>query len=80
MNKPGHAMKVTIVTIDGVDYSPVSFVSGEDFTEAWSLLAGVYGSLWTEAHYDPLNESTKQFAMPLAEKMKRANEILRFKT
>jgi hypothetical protein len=63
------------VEIDGVAY-----VRREPTEEATlRLLAEVYGALWTEAHYDPANESTRRFAEPLAAKMREANKTLRFK-
>jgi hypothetical protein len=43
------------------------------------LLAHVYGSLWCEAYYDPLNDATRAFAQPLALQMQAANAILKFK-
>jgi hypothetical protein len=67
------------IMIDGVEYVPVTKAMGGDYTEAMRLLAQVYGVLWTESYYDPYNESTKNFAIPLSEKMERANAILRFK-
>lgn len=67
------------IIIDGVEYVPVNVALGEDYAEAMRLLGDVYGSLWTEAYYDPYNGSTKNFAIPLHEKMERANQILRFK-
>ena len=63
------------VIIDGVTYKPVS----EPDAEAMRLLEEVYGVLWTETYYDPYNEDTRNFARPLAEKMREANLILRFK-
>lgn len=43
-------------------------------------LAKVYGTLWTEACYDPINESTREFAKPLCEIMAKLNEDLKFKS
>lgn len=47
--------------------------------EAKQILGYVYGALWAEGYYDALNESTEKFARPLADKMSRLNEILKFK-
>jgi hypothetical protein len=62
------------VLIDGKRY-----IEESDFNEAMRLLREVYGALWTEAHYDPYNESTQKFATPLADKMREANRLLHFK-
>ena len=43
------------------------------------LLSDVYGQLWAEACYDPYNESTRKFALPLYKKMYKLNTILKFK-
>ena len=63
------------VIIDGVRYMPETELQAE----ARQLLVDVYGALWTEAFYDPYNESTKNFAEPLANKMNRINKLLAFK-
>jgi hypothetical protein len=42
-------------------------------------LSEVYGKLWAEACYDPMNESTRKFASPLAVIMQKLNEDLKFK-
>ena len=62
------------VTIDGKEYREVSDAE----KSLMRLLAEVHGELFTEAHYDPRNESTQKFAQPLYEKMRLANEIMRF--
>jgi hypothetical protein len=43
------------------------------------MLAEIYGALWTEGYYDPLNTFTQYFAKPLADKMSQLNEELKFK-
>lgn len=70
--------KYDSVVIDGVHYvaaDPPPFLD-----EAAKLLAEVYGVLWTEANYDPINESTRKFAKPLADKMMEANKLLGFRS
>ena len=42
-------------------------------------LSEVYGRLWTEAYYDPNNESTANFAKPLVKIMQELNDELKFK-
>lgn len=44
-----------------------------------AALREVYGTLWTEAHYDAECEKTKAFATPLVTKMQTANAVLKFK-
>ena len=51
----------------------------ETSKEVFKILNDVYGALWMEAYYDPDSESSAKFAKPLAEKMKRLNELLKFK-
>lgn len=71
------ARKYERVSLDGESY-----ILAEERpldAEARKLLSEVYGRLWTEAHYDPDNESTRKFAQPLAEKMSRLNTLLGFK-
>lgn len=53
--------------------------STPDSDEARSLLCELYSKLWTEAYYDAYNEDTKKFAKPLVEKMKRLNELVKFR-
>jgi len=65
----------TVIVVGGVVYKPQT----EESKEVMDLLRSVYGSLFIEAVYDPYNESTKKFARPLYEEMKRVNEILGFK-
>lgn len=48
--------------------------------EQKKLLKDVYGGLWIEAYYDPYNDHVKNFAQPLADKMKQLNEELKFKS
>ena len=45
------------------------------------LLCDVYHKLWSTAYYNPTNRNSvlEEFAQPLAEKMRQANEVLRFK-
>jgi hypothetical protein len=64
-----------LVQIDGVNYRRETELEAE----ARRLLSEVYGCLWTEAYYDPDSEDTRKFAQPLAEKMSRLNELLKFK-
>jgi hypothetical protein len=47
--------------------------------EQLALLNDVYGALWVEAYYDPRSSETREFARPLAEKMSKLNEALKFK-
>ena len=68
-------MSTHTVLIDGVEYRPQTRVQ----LEAMTLLHEVYAVLWAEAFYDPYNDQTRKFAKPLAEKMMRVNELLRFK-
>lgn len=63
------------VIIDGKRYVPAELSPP---AEAMQLLSRVYGRLWTEAHYDAFNQSTEDFAKPLADLMRKANDILRF--
>jgi len=63
------------VIIDGVRYRPET----EMEAEAKRLLSQISAALWAEAYYDPFNDSTKRFAAPLADKMKRLNELLGFR-
>ena len=64
------------VQIDGVRYVRADQQPND---KAMDLLRQVYGRLWGEAHYDPTNKSTQQFAEPLAKLMGEANDILKFK-
>ena len=65
------------VIIDGVEYVPGPAAVDN---ETRQLLAEVYASLWGEAYYDPTyGEASRTFAKPLYEKMRRANERLKFK-
>jgi hypothetical protein len=63
------------VEIDGVRYHPEQLLE----KRAMELLNEIYGSLWAEAFYDPFNDSTQKFAIPLSEKMTELNAILHFK-
>lgn len=65
------------VNIDGVRYVPSRKRPLHD--EERKLLSEVFGQLWTEAYYDPTNESTRKFAQPLADKMSELNKLLGFK-
>ena len=50
-----------------------------DIDRVMANLCDVYGTLWTEAHYDPLCEKTREFAAPLVPKMQEANAVFKFK-
>lgn len=63
------------VVIDGEEYKKPSDIQ----KEAMDIMRHVYGVLWTEAYYDPYCVETESFAKPLAEKMKRLNELMKFK-
>ena len=63
------------VVIDGKRYRAETELE----KEATTLLCDVYGSLWTEAYYDHLCADTQRYAIPLAKKMARLNELLHFK-
>ena len=63
------------VTIDGIEY----FAQTPMEAEVKGILREVYGALWAEAYYDAFNDSTKKFAQPLSDKMRRLNELLKFK-
>ncbi len=63
------------VLIDGVLYRPET----EFEKETKEILCEVYNVLWGEGFYDSFNESTRNFARPLAEKMMQLNKILHFK-
>lgn len=39
----------------------------------------LYSSIWTEACYDPLNESTREFALKLLPHIQALNEEFKFK-
>lgn len=70
-------MIATRIVIDGVRYVPEDDKPLQK--EAEVLLCEVCNTLWGEAWYDPFNEATQSFAAPLADKMKRLNEILKFR-
>jgi len=70
-------LKYHSVNIDGVKYIPAIERPLEQ--EAIKLLSEVYGRLWTEAYYDPMNESTRKFSKPLSDKMSKLNKLLKFK-
>lgn len=63
------------VMIDGILYLPQTELQ----IEARKLLHDVYGTLWTNAFYDPYSEEIGEFAKPIAAKMMRLNEILGFR-
>jgi hypothetical protein len=63
------------VVIDGVVYTAETELQKEERL----LLCELYGALWTEAFYDPYNDSTQRFAEPLSRKMTRLNELMGFK-
>lgn len=65
------------VVIGGVRYVPAD---QHPTADAMKLLAEVYGALWCEAGYDPKNKITQEFAAPLADKMRKANQTMKFKT
>lgn len=67
------------VIIDGVVYVEQTEKQRVIDEEVTQLLSAVYGRLWAEAYYDPYNEMMQDFAIPLADKMSRLNEILKFK-
>ena len=63
------------VVIDGINY----VAETELQKETRLLLCDIYGTLWTEAYYDPDSEETRKFAKPIADKMTELNKILGFK-
>jgi len=64
------------VVIDGVDYTPRETVIP---ARVYQLLSQLHGIVWTEAHYDPTNERTKEFALRLSPLMQELNQFLKFK-
>ena len=65
------------VIIDDIEYVPGPAALD---AESRQLLTEVYATLWTEAYYDPTyGEKSQKFAAPLADKMQRLNELLRFR-
>jgi hypothetical protein len=63
------------VTIDNVIYHADNILDAE----ANKILTEVYGALWCEAYYDCFNDDIRNFAKPLADKMSRLNDLLKFK-
>lgn len=63
------------IVIDGITYTAETETQAEEI----KLLSEITYALWSEAFYDPYNESTQKFAEPLAFKMRRLNEIIGFK-
>ena len=47
--------------------------------EAKELLNSIYCDLWMDAYVDMMNNKTKEFSKPIADKMTKLNEILKFK-
>lgn len=76
MNAPVTAEEWVEIEINGVKHVPKSAVIPD---EAMKLLHSLYCTIWAESYYDPYNDATKEFASGLAPKMKRLNELLRFK-
>jgi hypothetical protein len=66
------------IIIDGVTYVP-EVVGSVSQTER-RLLNELYCILWAEAYYHALNDVTKKFAKPLADRIIELNETMGFKT
>lgn len=47
--------------------------------EVKSLLYNLYSTIWTEACYDPLNDSTRVLCEKMLPHITRLNELLKFK-
>lgn len=47
--------------------------------EVKSLLYKLYSTIWTEACYDPLNDSTRVLCEKMLPHITRLNELLKFK-
>lgn len=63
------------VVIDGIRYYKRDIIDDE----VVGILNHLYTVLWSEAYYDPTTESIGKFAKPLSDKMRRLNEILKFR-
>lgn len=69
----------TVATTIDTALQMARLVDDPNGAECRKLLCNLYGLIWSEAVYDPMNESTQKYSGQLLPIIRRLNEILKFK-